>query len=372
VTGAWHRLFDDDDELDRLFSAIACEGRNNKSIDLRSLGELLHTLGCEVSANMLPAVFGVPAHTNAIDRAQFIATVRSEKVPGGDALRCDLVDAWRRYAAIANSDTYPVSLLVSRDAFLVLFPEKSDSAAEEKTKSDTDVSKSSGNGGGGDNNNVALMALRQSFFDLAAVSKSVVFARAKPAHKKKMVTEMMWRQPASRMLAIGDGANDTDMIMAAHIGVGIAGVEGTAAVNSADYAVGTFRMLHTLLFGIYLCNVRVVSLAACKVHFVSLSARVHNSLIIILQPSVTFLCIARLLKVPAHLALALTSAHNSHTLIISQLFCSARLLELPAHLAHGAVSLLQGSADVDDAVLFRNLLGIQRADVLQRPGISAL
>ncbi len=28
----------------------------------------------------------------------------------------------------------------------------------------------------------------------------------------------------------------------------VAGVEGTAATNSSDYAVGTFRMLHTLLF----------------------------------------------------------------------------------------------------------------------------
>jgi hypothetical protein len=54
--------------------------------------------------------------------------------------------------------------------------------------------------------------------------------------------------PSALTLAIGDGANDTDMIMAAHIGVGIAGVEGTAATNSADYAIGTFRMLHTLLF----------------------------------------------------------------------------------------------------------------------------
>lgn len=39
-----------------------------------------------------------------------------------------------------------------------------------------------------------------------------------------------------------------DMITAAHIGVGIAGVEGTAATNSADYAIGTFRMLHSLIF----------------------------------------------------------------------------------------------------------------------------
>jgi magnesium-transporting ATPase (P-type) len=66
--------------------------------------------------------------------------------------------------------------------------------------------------------------------------------------KKRMVTEIMARNPEAITLAIGDGANDTDMIMAAHVGVGIAGVEGTAAVNSADYAVGTFRMLHELLF----------------------------------------------------------------------------------------------------------------------------
>ena len=35
---------------------------------------------------------------------------------------------------------------------------------------------------------------------------------------------------------------------AAHIGVGIAGVEGTAATSAADYAIGTFRLLHRLLF----------------------------------------------------------------------------------------------------------------------------
>ncbi len=53
------------------------------------------------------------------------------------------------------------------------------------------------------------------------------------------------------------------MITAAHIGVGIAGVEGTAATNSADYAIGTFRFLHTLLFvhGFY-SYIRVSKLVA--------------------------------------------------------------------------------------------------------------
>lgn len=38
------------------------------------------------------------------------------------------------------------------------------------------------------------------------------------------------------------------MIRKASIGVGITGLEGTAASRAADYAVSQFRFLHTLLF----------------------------------------------------------------------------------------------------------------------------
>ena len=48
-------------------------------------------------------------------------------------------------------------------------------------------------------------------------------------------------------LAIGDGANDVAMIQEAHIGVGIAGLEGAQASMSADYAIGQFRYLTKLL-----------------------------------------------------------------------------------------------------------------------------
>lgn len=48
-------------------------------------------------------------------------------------------------------------------------------------------------------------------------------------------------------LAIGDGANDVPMIMAAHVGVGISGNEGMQAVRSADYAIAQFRYLKPLL-----------------------------------------------------------------------------------------------------------------------------
>ena len=49
-------------------------------------------------------------------------------------------------------------------------------------------------------------------------------------------------------LAIGDGANDVNMIAAAHVGVGISGLEGQQAARSSDYAIGQFKFLKQLLF----------------------------------------------------------------------------------------------------------------------------
>ena len=48
-------------------------------------------------------------------------------------------------------------------------------------------------------------------------------------------------------LAIGDGANDVGMIQAAHVGVGISGMEGLQAARSADFAIAQFRFLRKLL-----------------------------------------------------------------------------------------------------------------------------
>jgi phospholipid-transporting ATPase len=49
-------------------------------------------------------------------------------------------------------------------------------------------------------------------------------------------------------LAIGDGANDVNMITSAHVGVGIIGVEGRQAARASDYAIGEFQYLKRLLF----------------------------------------------------------------------------------------------------------------------------
>src|SRR4051812_43673389 len=65
--------------------------------------------------------------------------------------------------------------------------------------------------------------------------------------QKALVVKLVKRHLKAILLAIGDGANDVSMIQAAHIGVGISGVEGLQAARSADVAIGQFRYLRKLL-----------------------------------------------------------------------------------------------------------------------------
>lgn len=57
-------------------------------------------------------------------------------------------------------------------------------------------------------------------------SQSVVLFRCSPAQKAKVVELVMSNMSNKITLAIGDGANDVNMIQTAHIGVGIFGKEG--------------------------------------------------------------------------------------------------------------------------------------------------
>lgn len=65
--------------------------------------------------------------------------------------------------------------------------------------------------------------------------------------QKALVVKLVKRHLKAILLAVGDGANDVSMIQAAHVGVGIAGVEGLQAARSADVAIGQFRYLRKLL-----------------------------------------------------------------------------------------------------------------------------
>jgi P-type E1-E2 ATPase len=49
-------------------------------------------------------------------------------------------------------------------------------------------------------------------------------------------------------LAIGDGANDVNMIQTASIGIGIMGREGNQAATMSDYSIPNFKSLKRLLF----------------------------------------------------------------------------------------------------------------------------
>ena len=76
----------------------------------------------------------------------------------------------------------------------------------------------------------------------------VVGCRVSPKQKGDIVALMRIRHPSKVTLAIGDGANDCNMISKAHVGIGIAGKEGMQAARTSDFAIGKFKFLHILLF----------------------------------------------------------------------------------------------------------------------------
>ena len=88
--------------------------------------------------------------------------------------------------------------------------------------------------------------MEKVFLDLAVLCKAVVCCRVSPL-QKALVVKLVKRHLKALLLAIGDGANDVSMIQAAHVGVGISGLEGLQAARSADIAIGQFRYLRKLL-----------------------------------------------------------------------------------------------------------------------------
>lgn len=89
--------------------------------------------------------------------------------------------------------------------------------------------------------------MEKLFLDLAVMCKAVICCRVSPLQKALVVKVVKKYQKESILLAIGDGANDVSMIQAAHIGVGISGMEGLQAARSADVAIAQFRYLRKLL-----------------------------------------------------------------------------------------------------------------------------
>ncbi|GAB7360255.1 hypothetical protein MBLNU230_g8015t1 [Neophaeotheca triangularis] len=88
--------------------------------------------------------------------------------------------------------------------------------------------------------------MEKLFLDLAVMCKAVICCRVSPL-QKALVVKLVKRHLKAILLAIGDGANDVSMIQAAHIGIGISGVEGLQAARSADVSIAQFRYLRKLL-----------------------------------------------------------------------------------------------------------------------------
>ena len=86
------------------------------------------------------------------------------------------------------------------------------------------------------------------FYSLAIKCNTVLCCRVSPKQKAEMVNLVKKRQPEVTTLAIGDGANDVNMITTANIGIGIMGVEGLQAARASDYCISEFQFLKRLLF----------------------------------------------------------------------------------------------------------------------------
>lgn len=105
-------------------------------------------------------------------------------------------------------------------------------------------------------------SLKPAFLELTTQCNAVVCCRVSPS-QKALTVKLVKDGRNAMTLAIGDGANDVAMIQEAHIGVGIAGLEGAQASMSADYAIGQFRFLTKLLLvhGRW-CYIRVADMHA--------------------------------------------------------------------------------------------------------------
>lgn len=83
---------------------------------------------------------------------------------------------------------------------------------------------------------------------VAQECEAVLCCRVSPIQKQQVVKMVQECVPKAKTLSIGDGANDVPMISAAHVGIGIKGVEGQQAARASDYAVGQFKHLRRLVF----------------------------------------------------------------------------------------------------------------------------
>jgi phospholipid-transporting ATPase len=73
---------------------------------------------------------------------------------------------------------------------------------------------------------MARSILTEKFIEVIDKSNVVLACRVSPKQKAEIVNLIRAQHKNAKTLAIGDGANDVNMITAAHVGIGISGLEG--------------------------------------------------------------------------------------------------------------------------------------------------
>ncbi|EGR31117.1 phospholipid-translocating p-type flippase family protein, putative [Ichthyophthirius multifiliis] len=97
-------------------------------------------------------------------------------------------------------------------------------------------------------NHLKIPNIKNAILQLIKHCNCVLSCRVSPPQKQQMLLMVRQNDPNSMTLSIGDGSNDVNMILAAHVGIGILGKEGQQAAKASDFAIDEFKHLRRLLF----------------------------------------------------------------------------------------------------------------------------
>lgn len=93
-----------------------------------------------------------------------------------------------------------------------------------------------------------FQVITEKIFKIIEFCEVVLCCRCSPRQKHDLIKNQIQQFPREISMAIGDGANDVDMINASHIGIGIRGLDGRHASKNSDISIPEFHVLRSLLF----------------------------------------------------------------------------------------------------------------------------
>jgi phospholipid-transporting ATPase len=114
----------------------------------------------------------------------------------------------------------------------------------------------------GETISIALSFHSMQFFKLAMHSQAVICCRVSPSQKAQIVG-LVKKMGKWTTLSIGDGANDVPMLLEAHVGIGVRGLEGAQAILASDYAICKFKYLQNMILFYGRCGYLRVSEFLC-------------------------------------------------------------------------------------------------------------